>query len=63
LEIVFLDVGFLLSFTVAYRLAAARTSELATTMKIAAPWLLLILLLFMIGVWILFQPMEMRGAF
>jgi hypothetical protein len=31
------------------------------TLKIAAPWAILIVLLFALGVWILLQPMQMRG--
>jgi hypothetical protein len=53
LELVFLDVGLLLSLYVAYRLAPS--------LKAVAPWALLLVLLFTTGVWILFQPMEMRG--
>jgi cytochrome c oxidase assembly factor CtaG/ferredoxin len=53
LELVFLDVGLLLSLYAAYRLAP--------TLKAVAPWALLMVLLFVTGVWILFQPMQMRG--
>ena len=55
LELLFLDVGLLLSLYTAYRLAP--------TLKVLAPWALLLVLLFAVGVWILFQPMEMRGVF
>src|SRR5262245_49431861 len=54
LELLFLDVGLLLSLYTAYRLAP--------TLKALAPWALLLVLLFAAGVWILFQPMQMRGA-
>jgi cytochrome c oxidase assembly factor CtaG/ferredoxin len=54
LEILFLDVGVLLSLYAAYRLAP--------TLKAVAPWALLIVLLFAVGVWVLFQPMQMRGT-
>jgi cytochrome c oxidase assembly factor CtaG len=54
LELLFLDVGLLLSLYTAYRLAP--------TLKALAPWALLLVLLFAAGVWILFQPMEMRGT-
>jgi cytochrome c oxidase assembly factor CtaG len=54
LELLFLDAGLLLSLYAAYRLAP--------TLKALAPWALLLVLLFAAGVWILFQPMEMRGA-
>jgi hypothetical protein len=55
LELLFLDVGLLLSLYTGYRLAP--------TLKALAPWALLLVLLFAAGVWILFQPMEMRGTF
>jgi cytochrome c oxidase assembly factor CtaG/polyferredoxin len=54
LELLFVDVGLLLSLYTGYRLAP--------TLKALAPWALLLVLLFAAGVWILFQPMEMRGA-
>jgi hypothetical protein len=54
LEILFLDVGLLLSLYAAYRLAP--------TLKALIPWATLIVLLFAAGVWVLFQPMQMRGT-
>jgi cytochrome c oxidase assembly factor CtaG/ferredoxin len=54
LEILFLDVGMLLSLYTGYRLAP--------NLKALAPWALLMVLLFAAGVWILFQPMQMRGT-
>jgi hypothetical protein len=54
LEIVFLDLGLLLSLYAGYRLAPR--------LKALAPWALLMVLLFAAGVWVLFQPMEMRGT-
>jgi cytochrome c oxidase assembly factor CtaG/polyferredoxin len=54
LELLFLDVGLLLSLYIAYRLAP--------TLKALAPWALLLGMLFAAGVWILSQPMQMRGT-
>jgi cytochrome c oxidase assembly factor CtaG/polyferredoxin len=54
LELLFLDVGLLVSLYTGYRLAP--------TLKALVPWALLSLLLFAAGVWILFQPMQMRGT-
>jgi ferredoxin len=54
LEILVLDVGLLLSLYAGYRLAP--------TLKALAPWALLMVLLFAVGVWVLFQPMQMRGT-
>ena len=54
LEILFLDMGLLLSLYAGYRLAP--------TLRALAPWALLMVLLFAVGVWVLFQPMQMRGT-
>jgi cytochrome c oxidase assembly factor CtaG len=54
LELLFLDGGLLLSLYTAYRLAPS--------LKALSPWALLLVLLFAAGVWILFQPMQMRGT-
>ena len=61
LEILMLDFGLLLSLYTAFRIAETDTTRTSQTLKVFAPWALLILLLFMCGIWILFQPMEMRG--
>ena len=55
LEILFLDVGLLLSLYAGYRLAPS--------LKALVPWALLMVLLFAAGVWIVLQPMQMRGTF
>ena len=49
-----LDVGLLLSLYAGYRLASS--------LKALVPWALLLVLLFAAGVWILLQPMQMRGT-
>jgi hypothetical protein len=54
LELLFLDVGLLLSLYTGY--------HLAPTLKALVPWALLLVMLFAAGVWILFQPMQMRGV-
>jgi cytochrome c oxidase assembly factor CtaG len=53
LELLFLDVGLLLSLYAAYRVAP--------NVRAFGPWALLMVLLFVLGVWLLFQPMQMRG--
>ena len=55
LEFLSLDVGLLLSLYAGYRLAPS--------LKALVPWALLLVLLFAAGVWILLQPMQMRGTF
>src|SRR5262249_61949265 len=54
LELLFLDMGLLLSLYTGYRLVPS--------LKALTPWALLMVLLFALGVWILFQPMQMRGT-
>jgi cytochrome c oxidase assembly factor CtaG len=62
LEIVFLDLGLLLSLYTAYRLALAQSPRLPQALRAFAPWGALLLLLFAVGIWIVFQPMQMRGT-
>jgi hypothetical protein len=58
----FLDFGFLLSLYTAYRMASADCSRPRQVLKALLPWSALIALLFLVGVWIAFQPMQMRGT-
>lgn len=62
LEILFLDLGLLVSLHTAYRVAVAQTPSLPLALKALAPWALLMVLLFAAGVWIVLQPMQMRGT-
>ena len=62
LQIVFLELAALLSLYVAYRIAMGQTGRPALAVRAAAPWAALIVLLFAAGVWIILQPMQMRGA-
>ncbi|MBY0526624.1 MAG: cytochrome c oxidase assembly protein [Gemmataceae bacterium] len=62
LEMLFLDAGLLLSLYTAYRIARERTGQFPRAVCAFAPWGALLLLLFGVGIWIVFQPMEMRGA-
>jgi cytochrome c oxidase assembly factor CtaG len=61
-EILLLDLGLLLSLYTAFRIAEANTATVRHALKAFAPWGSLITLLFFLGVWIVFQPMEMRGT-
>jgi cytochrome c oxidase assembly factor CtaG len=58
-EIVSLDVGLLLSLYAGYRLALARSPR---PVRALVPWAVLMLMLFVVGVWTVFQPMQMRGT-
>ena len=62
LEIVFLDLGLLLSLYAGYRIARSQTQRWPQALAAFAPWGLLILVLFAVGIWIVFQPMQMRGT-
>lgn len=55
LEILFLDVGLLLSLYTAWRISDRR-------MGVTLPWAILIVALFTFGVWVLLEPMQMRGT-
>lgn len=61
-EILSLDCGFLLSLYTGYRIASTNASSFAQTMKRLLPWAILLLLLFAAGVWLVLQPMQMRGT-
>ncbi len=58
LEILFLELGMLLSLYSGHRI----TQSAKYPMRAYVPWGVLIVVLFAVGVWILFQPMEMRGT-
>jgi cytochrome c oxidase assembly factor CtaG/polyferredoxin len=58
-EIMALDLGLLGSLYVGYRIAIG--TQARSVAREFAPWALLNLLLFSAGVWIVLQPMEMRG--
>src|SRR5262249_55081778 len=56
-----LDLGLLASLYAGYRIAIGRSKHLGKALGAFLPWGALVLLLFAAGVWIVFQPMEMRG--
>ena len=58
-EIVCLDLGLLLSLYAAHRIALGRSPR---AWRAFGPWAILIVLLFAAGVWIVLQPMQMRGT-
>ncbi len=61
LELIFLDLGLLLTLYTAWRVARrfANVERLACTAM--SPWACLACALYAAGVWIVFQPMQMRG--
>lgn len=61
LELLMLDLGLLLTLYVGWRSASRFHLSFARTLGLHAPWAVLALVLYMVGVWIIFQPMQMRG--
>ena len=63
MEILSLDLGLLLSLYTGYRISLAiGSSRSSHSMWSFAPWALLIAALFATGIWLIFQPMQMRGT-
>ncbi len=62
LEIVCLDIGLLASLYTGFRIALDQEPDRSTALKAFLPWGGLIVLLFAVGIWIVLQPMEMRGT-
>ena len=62
LEIMLLDGGLCLSLFVAYRIAEGQTASTAAALRGWSVWAIVLLALFAFAVWILMQPMQMRGT-
>jgi hypothetical protein len=61
LQILLLDCGLLLTLYIGWRMALRLTSRAARAVGVLAPWGGLALALYAAGVWMVFQPMPMRG--
>ncbi|HEX3993004.1 MAG TPA: hypothetical protein VHX39_17675, partial [Acetobacteraceae bacterium] len=61
-ELTFLACGFLLSLYTAYRTALADRPSSRQALMAYLPWSVLLVQLYALGVWIVFQPMQMRGS-
>jgi hypothetical protein len=61
LQILLLDGGLLLTLYVGWQVARRFSSRAAGALRLFAPWAGLAALLYVAGVWIVSQPMEMRG--
>jgi hypothetical protein len=61
-QILALDFGLLGSLYAGFRIAESQATHALQAVKAFAPWVVLMLLLFAAGIWIVFQPMEMRGT-
>jgi hypothetical protein len=62
IEVLSLDFGLLLSLYAGYRIALTQSSRWSQALRSLAPWALLMTLLFAAGIWLVFQPMQMRGT-
>jgi cytochrome c oxidase assembly factor CtaG/ferredoxin len=56
-----LDFGFLLSLYFAWKVSLDLATETRKAVAAFLPWSALLTLLYLCGIWIVFQPMEMRG--
>jgi cytochrome c oxidase assembly factor CtaG/ferredoxin len=61
LQILLLDAGLLLTLYTVWRTARQSTPHLRTAIALVAPWAAVSCALYAVGIWILFQPMQMRG--
>ncbi len=61
LQILLLDGGLLLTLYVGWRVARGLSTRARGALRLLAPWACLAVLLYATGVWIVFQPMDMRG--
>jgi hypothetical protein len=60
-ELLLLDLGLLLTLYISWRIASGFRFNFVQTLRLNAPWAALAVALYLIGVWIIFQPMQMRG--
>jgi hypothetical protein len=60
-QILLLDGGLLLTLYAGWRVARGFSARARGALGLLAPWAALAVLLYAAGVWIVFQPMEMRG--
>ena len=62
LEIVLLDLGLIVTVYVLYRLARQCVTGVWAELRFLAPWAIIAFGLYAAGVWIVLQPMQMRGT-
>jgi hypothetical protein len=61
LELLLLDLGLLFTLYIGWRTASRFRFSFTQTLRLNAPWAVLAVVLYSIGTWIIFQPMQMRG--
>ena len=60
-ELVVLDLGLLFTLYIGWRIASRFRLTFAHTLRLTIPWAALAVVLYSVGLWIIFQPMQMRG--
>jgi hypothetical protein len=60
-QILMMDAGLLLCLYTGWRTALSIASGPGKASRLIAPWAALAIGLYALGLWILFQPMQMRG--
>jgi len=60
-QLLLLDCGLLLTLFTAWRVAVQSTPRMRRAIGLFSPWAVMAAALYGAGVWILFQPMQMRG--
>jgi cytochrome c oxidase assembly factor CtaG/polyferredoxin len=60
-QILILDAGLLATLLVAWRISRQSTRRLQDAVLMLTPWALLAASLYVFGIWVFFQPMQMRG--
>jgi ferredoxin len=60
-QLLLLDAGVLLSLYVGWRIARGYTNRPQDGLLLLAPWATVAAVLYAAGVWVVFQPMQMRG--
>ena len=61
-EILFLDLGLLVSLYAGWKVAQRYNNSKKGSFLIFTPWSVVYILFFLVAVWIIFQPMDMRGT-
>ena len=60
-QILLLDGGLMLSLYIAWRTARGQSAGMGRALRMVAPWAALAIAIYAASLWILFQPMQMRG--
>ena len=63
IELVFLQAGLLFSLVAGFRIAERVEGARVPALRAFLPWAVLATILSLMGIWLLMQPMEMRGTF